>query len=68
MSPRPDGSIRGYWGIGPIRTRYANEAVVTPFSALEPKQNEFGSYAATMATGAARRNRFELGRELPQNI
>jgi hypothetical protein len=68
MSPRPCGSTHGYWGTGPIRTPYANGAAVTPFLALEQKRSEFGSYAATMAAGAGRRNRFELSRKFPQNI
>jgi hypothetical protein len=62
------GSIHEYSDIAPIRIQYANEADVILFSELERKQNEFVSYAATMAAAAARRNGFEQGRKWPQNI
>lgn len=54
MSPLPGGSIHEYSGIAPIRIRYVNEAAATLFSEPERKQNEFDSYAAMMAAGAAR--------------
>lgn len=68
MLPLAGGSTRGYSGSAPIRTPCVNDAAAILFSKLVRKQNAFGSYAATRAAGAARRNGFELSRELPQNI
>jgi hypothetical protein len=54
MSPHRGGSIHEYSGIAPIRIRCVNEAAVTLFSELERKRNEFDSYGAMTAAGAAR--------------